>query len=912
MVLPTYLISPEEIFKGEVWILNPDFFSPEETKINSSTDINEISLQEIYASEVRGFPDTSTESANAFVRDILNRYDYSGNIDISSTIALHINEQKNLGPWQSTDSDGNETSYLAKIYVDSIVNVDPNTAETTWSSNVQVKVYKGEIRQTIGYQLKSVIAKWYYTIRNFAIVVMMIILVYVGIRILLCSVSSEKAKYKNMLKDWVVALALIFVMHYIMVFAMNINKSIINLVSSIVDENEYLVVIDDGSGNGKVYNALVANGIDPTDLIETVEGRSCIKWDARNFMGLFRMQAALVESETNLYIAYVIAFIVLVMYTIFFIFTYMKRVLYLAFLTIIAPFVAMTYPIDKIGDGKAQAFNMWFKEYIFNLLIQPMHLILYTILIGGAFELATENPIYALVAIGFMMPAEKLVRRFFGFDKAQTPGMLGGAVGAGMVMSGMNKLLHGRPPKPGDGENSKIKTEKDETERIPNVKDTDDSTMIDGISADVPALGDNKLDNPSGDTESEYGAGGDSGEGKPPKDYSHVFEDEANNSAIPPDVNPENNIDMADLDNINEDTDPISLLNQKDKDEYERLSYHSDINSIGSDVYKRRKELAEKANQEKANRLKIKQTRQAQMAEQERKKQEQEKKDKAQRAKEEREANERLAKAREAKTLGGKIKKIKNNVSLDGLKAEGKEYAAQKLSRPLNNIRSGKTFKNAGRKVTGVALGAGAGIVGLAAGIASGDPSKALSYAGAGAATGYAVGAKRNPSNIDEEALKREYDKAKYGSVEEYQKAKVEERREKYISDSKNIKALQERLKLNSYKEAEEKLIKYSDCVDSGITDIDDIAAVIKTVEEKGWTKQKAKTVAKTYSKIGGKTSNQMDEDEKRNSNFKIKNIVKSQGITVEKQADEAAKQIRTNLDIFGSYKNKFNEIQLK
>ena len=40
----------------------------------------------------------------------------------------------------------------------------------------------------------------------------------------------------------------------------------------------------------------------------------------------------------------------------------------MAFLTIIAPLVALTYPIDKINDGKAQAFNMWFKEYIFNLL----------------------------------------------------------------------------------------------------------------------------------------------------------------------------------------------------------------------------------------------------------------------------------------------------------------------------------------------------------------------------------------------------------------------------------------------------------------------------------------------------------------------------------------------------------------
>ena len=38
----------------------------------------------------------------------------------------------------------------------------------------------------------------------------------------------------------------------------------------------------------------------------------------------------------------------------------------MAFLTLIAPLVALTYPIDKMNDGQAQAFNRWMKEYIFN------------------------------------------------------------------------------------------------------------------------------------------------------------------------------------------------------------------------------------------------------------------------------------------------------------------------------------------------------------------------------------------------------------------------------------------------------------------------------------------------------------------------------------------------------------------
>lgn len=49
-------------------------------------------------------------------------------------------------------------------------------------------------------------------------------------------------------------------------------------------------------------------------------------------------------------------YVALVIYTGIFTFLYYKRFLYTAFFTMIAPLVALTYPIDKIGDGKAPSF----------------------------------------------------------------------------------------------------------------------------------------------------------------------------------------------------------------------------------------------------------------------------------------------------------------------------------------------------------------------------------------------------------------------------------------------------------------------------------------------------------------------------------------------------------------------------
>lgn len=116
----------------------------------------------------------------------------------------------------------------------------------------------------------------------------------------------------------------------------------------------------------------------------------------------------------------------------------------LAFLTMIAPLVAMTYPVDKLKDGNAQAFNMWIKEYIFNLLIQPLHLILYTMLVGSAITIAAErngeiNMLYAIVAIGFVFQSEKILRRFFGFDQASTLEN-GSAIGGALAMATVHQL----------------------------------------------------------------------------------------------------------------------------------------------------------------------------------------------------------------------------------------------------------------------------------------------------------------------------------------------------------------------------------------------------------------------------------------------------------------------------------------
>lgn len=98
-----------------------------------------------------------------------------------------------------------------------------------------------------------------------------------------------------------------------------------------------------------------------------------------------------------------IMYVALVILTVTFTFQYLKRVIYMAFLTMIAPLIALTYPLDKIKDGQAQAFGMWLREYIFNSLLQVVHLFVYCLLVGSSMDFILVNPIYGIVAITFIV-----------------------------------------------------------------------------------------------------------------------------------------------------------------------------------------------------------------------------------------------------------------------------------------------------------------------------------------------------------------------------------------------------------------------------------------------------------------------------------------------------------------------------
>ena len=300
-----------------------------------------------------------------------------------------------MGDWAAKDYGVPVIKYTPeKIFGNQVPALDANF--------INPKDWSGETNgaemndHSITQALHNTIASWYVALRNLAIVILLSVLLYVGIRMVISSSTTDKSKYKEMLFHWLVAICILFFLHYIMSFILSLTGMI---TEGLRDTSEIIVEVSDADAGNFTFK---------TDLT-----------------GLTRLQVQYADLGARL--VYMIFYIALVIYTVMFTWTYVKRAIIMAFLTLMAPLIAITYPIDKIGDGKAQAFGIWFREFVFNALLQPFHLIIYTVFLGAASEIVVKNPIYAILFLAFIIPAEKLLRKMFGFEKSSTAGSMGTA-----------------------------------------------------------------------------------------------------------------------------------------------------------------------------------------------------------------------------------------------------------------------------------------------------------------------------------------------------------------------------------------------------------------------------------------------------------------------------------------------------
>lgn len=261
------------------------------------------------------------------------------------------------------------------------------------------------------------IAYWYYGIRNLAIVILLCVLIYIGIRMAISTIAEDRARYKQLLMYWFTAVVLVFVLHYIILLTININTALVSIIGTAAGSSNY-------SANMEAYNGL---------LLERAFGlQEGVGWKIIN---------TLIGRMNNIPASFgaAILYTILNGMTFAFLMLYIRRMIILSFLILIAPIITITYPIDKVGDGKSQALNTWLKEFMFTVLIQPFHCLIFVIFVSTAMNLLNgtfASTIFAIVTVTFLFQAEGIVKKIFGFQQAST---LGDAIkSAAAITAGTN------------------------------------------------------------------------------------------------------------------------------------------------------------------------------------------------------------------------------------------------------------------------------------------------------------------------------------------------------------------------------------------------------------------------------------------------------------------------------------------
>ena len=220
--------------------------------------------------------------------------------------------------------------------------------------------------------LKTSVVSWYKTCLIIAQVLSIVTLIYIGIRMALATNPEDKSNYKKMLKDWLVGFAILFILHYVIVIILKV----VNVLLTFIPE----------SISGKNFEKEIIE-----KSIKIMDGKQSA-WGA---------------------LLYAITYVIMVGYQIYFLIKYFKRLLTMGFLVMIAPLITVTYAIDKVGDGKAQAYETWKKMFISNAFMQPVHAFVYMIFMYSASEIATKAPMIALVFFIGILKAEDIFNKLF-------------------------------------------------------------------------------------------------------------------------------------------------------------------------------------------------------------------------------------------------------------------------------------------------------------------------------------------------------------------------------------------------------------------------------------------------------------------------------------------------------------------
>lgn len=215
--------------------------------------------------------------------------------------------------------------------------------------------------------MSEALTNTYSFFRSIAIIAYMMITVYMGVKILLSSTAEKGAKHKELFLYLIQGAIILFLFPYVIRYTIEINNAFVQYIYELKGNKTQSVYGSISSAKDKGSEGLGAASAVTSEVQDSLEA-------GEDYMSIMYRNAM-----RQGWITYAICFAVMVKQLIAFLIIYFKRLLTVVFLIAVFPLVSISYAIDKIGDGKSQAFNNWYKEFALNVFLQSFHAIVYVI-----------------------------------------------------------------------------------------------------------------------------------------------------------------------------------------------------------------------------------------------------------------------------------------------------------------------------------------------------------------------------------------------------------------------------------------------------------------------------------------------------------------------------------------------------
>lgn len=247
----------------------------------------------------------------------------------------------------------------------------------------------------------------YNFFQKIAVVGYMIMIIYMGIRIMLASTGESLSQYKTLFMYWVLGVMILFLYPFVMKYIILMNNTFVEII-----ESNRFVGLD-------AQYTIVPSTLPPAQIDDSSKTLLDVSFDTQPFNddGNDYMSQIANDAQVGKRFALALAYLILSWQLITLLVHYYKRLLMIGFLIAIFPLVALFYAVDRIADGKSQAFNKWNKEFILNVLIQSFHAVVYVFVCGTVYATydVTTGFDFILVIIGvtFMFTGEEIIKKIF-------------------------------------------------------------------------------------------------------------------------------------------------------------------------------------------------------------------------------------------------------------------------------------------------------------------------------------------------------------------------------------------------------------------------------------------------------------------------------------------------------------------